>query len=324
MNENDSERMEALLRRDGFSKSASAKKAEVLVVNTCSIREKSYQKALSEVGRLYKNHEGGERPIVAVTGCVASHESETILKKFPFVDLVLGPDHETSLPELIREVKEKKTRKALVDFQDISDYEFPSPLLWETTEKEPQKKVKAYVTIMKGCDNTCSFCIVPFVRGEEVSRQSEDIIEEIRVLEKQGVREIMLLGQNVNSYGKGFVDKTPPQARFAKLLSLIEQETSVARVRYTSPHPKDLSDELIEQHRDNQKLCPHIHLPVQSGSSRILKKMRRAYTREVYLRKVESLRKAVPDISITTDIIVGFPGETSGAEWKIPQSFFLF
>jgi tRNA-2-methylthio-N6-dimethylallyladenosine synthase len=299
MNEHDSEKMAALLRRDGYAESDDPQVADLIVINTCSIREKSYQKAVSEIGRW----NGPDKPIVAVTGCVVSHDGENLLKRFPFIDLVLGPDHEAALPQLIREAKEKRRQIALTDFQDISDYEFPAEILWSNAG---ERRVKAYVTIMKGCDNVCSFCIVPFVRGKEVSRPSADIVDEIRRLEEQGIREVMLLGQNVNSYGKGLGEKT----NFSKLLRRIDEKTSIARIRFTSPHPKDLSDELIGEYVRNEKLCPHIHLPVQAGSNRVLKRMRRSYTRETYLRKVEKLRKAAPEIAITTDLIVGFPGET--------------
>jgi tRNA-2-methylthio-N6-dimethylallyladenosine synthase len=310
MNEHDSQKMEALLRQDGYGKAATPQEADLVVINTCSIREKSYQKALSEIGRLKKQGKGIARKnlkkqVVAVTGCVVSHDAKNILKRFPIVDLALGPDHEASLPAMVRALQESG-RTSRTDFKDISDYEFPTPILWASQEKSEEKAVKAYVTIMKGCDNTCSFCIVPFVRGKEVSRPADEIIDEIRRLTEEGVREVTLLGQNVNSYGKRLSEKTG----FAQLLRRIDEETSVSRLRFTTPHPKDLSDGLIEEYGRNEKLCPHIHLPVQSGSNRILKKMRRSYTREVYLRKVEKLKKVLPEISITSDIIVGFPGET--------------
>ena len=297
MNEHDSQKMEALLAQDGYEKTASLEEAELVVVNTCSIREKSYQKALSEIGRM------GGKGVVAVTGCVASHEGKKLLKRFPFVDIVLGPDHIASLPKLVHRAKENSEKFCNIDFHDLSDYEFPSPIRLESPDR---KQVTAYVTVMKGCDNACSFCIVPFVRGPEISRPAEDIVGEIKRLQEQGVREVTLLGQNVNSYGRGL----PQNSNFAKLLRKIDEETSIQRIRYTSPHPKDLSNALVEEYSRNRKLCPHIHLPVQSGSDRILKKMRRSYTRTIYLRKVAAIRKVIPDIAMTTDLIVGFPGET--------------
>ena len=302
MNDHDSEKMATLLRRDGYAVADAPEEADLIVINTCSIRDKAYQKAVSEIGR-NRHQKGDVRPVVAVTGCVVSHDGENLLKRFPFVDVVLGPDHEAMLPQLVREAREKHRQIALTNFQDISDYEFPAEILWKDIG---EKKVKAYVTIMKGCDNVCSFCIVPFVRGKEVSRPSADVIDEIKKLEDQGVREVMLLGQNVNSYGKGSTEATD----FAKLLQLIDEQTALSRVRFISPHPKDLSDHLIDEYASNGKLCPHIHLPVQSGSDGVLKRMRRSYSKESYLRKVKKLRTAVPEIAITTDIIVGFPGET--------------
>lgn len=301
MNEHDSQKMSALLRLNGYAEAGASENADLIVINTCSIREKSHQKALSEIGKFGKRDDR-KKPIVAVTGCVVSHDGERILKRFPFVDVVLNPDHIAALPGLAREAEEKGGRFAKIDFTDISDYEFPSPIL------TGEKKVKAFVTIMKGCDNACSFCIVPFTRGNEVSRPSEEIIDEIRRLEEEGVREVMLLGQNVNSYGKGLAGRT----HFAELLRRIDEETSIDRIRFTSPHPKDLSKGLIAEYGRSEKLCPHMHLPVQSGSNAVLKGMRRSYTREVYLRKVDELRKVLPDVAITTDIIVGFPGETEG------------
>ncbi len=306
MNEQDSVKMLSLLQQDGYARTYQEAEADLFVINTCSIREKAYHKAVSTIGkhRKMKRMDGRTKPVIAITGCVVSHDGAALMKRFPFVDIALGPDHVDSLPALVKQVSTSTQEKILLtDFKDISDYEFPTPIF---VPEASQRQAKAYVTIMKGCDNRCSFCIVPFVRGDEVSRTPESILEEIHRLEEQGVREVMLLGQNVNSYGKGLA----PSKNFAQLLRLIDEKTSLARIRYISPHPKDLSQDLIEEYKVNEKLCPQIHLPVQSGSSRILKKMRRSYTRGVYLRKVEQLRMAVPEVAMTTDIIVGFPGET--------------
>jgi len=299
MNDHDSQKMEASLRQKGYVSAVVLSEADVVVINTCSIRDRSYQKAVSHIGLTAKT-ENGKKQIVAVTGCIVSHDGEKIMKRFPSVDLVLGPDHIASLPEMVEEAEHRKSRPVRVDFTDISDYEFPSQILMGG------RRVKAHVTIMKGCDNVCSFCIVPFTRGKEVSRSAGDVIDEIHRLEHEGVREVMLLGQNVNSYGKTLSDRMS----FSKLLRRIDEETSIDRMRFTSPHPKDLSAALIEEYGRSSKLCPHMHLPVQSGSDRILKKMRRSYTRETYLKKVEALRRVLPDVAITSDVIVGFPGET--------------
>ncbi len=296
MNEHDSATMESLLRREGHQKVASMTEADLVVINTCSVRDLSYQKAVSTIGCVAK---GGRRPITAVTGCVASHEGAGLLKRFPFINLVLGPDHEAELPRLLRQINPARGPLVQTDFQDISDYEFPFVL-------EEARTAIAYLTIMKGCNNVCSFCIVPRVRGPEVSRPSKEILDEINLLTSRGVREVTLLGQNVNSYGKGLPEKTT----FALLLRRIEKETTIDRIRFTSPHPKDLSNGLVGEYRRNERLCPHIHLPAQSGSNAVLRRMRRSYTRETFLRKVEGVRRAVPEIGLTTDLIVGFPGET--------------
>src|SRR5262245_40651870 len=227
MNEHDSQKMESMLRRDGYVRALNAQEADLVVVNTCSIREKSYQKAVSEIGRASKNacHEEGKKPVIAVTGCVVSHDGENIMKRFPYVDMVLGPDHIAALPALARQSEEKKERFARTDFHDLSDYEFPPNVFWQASN-DAEKPVKAYVTIMKCCDNACSFCIVPFVRGKEVSRPSVEIIDEIKRLEEQGVQEVTLLGQTVNSYGKGLLEKTT----FPQLLRKIDQETAIKRL----------------------------------------------------------------------------------------------
>lgn len=293
--------MKGLLLRSGYSPTLKPAEADLILINTCSIREKAYHKAMSEIGRYLQK--GEKKVVLGVTGCVASQEGRKILRRMPHVDFVLGTDHIGKLPQVIQEARERDKKNSYSEFRDLSDYEFPIPL-----EIPGERKVKAYVTIMKGCDNTCSFCIVPMTRGPEISRGSDDIIQEIRNLESRGVKEVMLLGQNVNSYGKGLLEKMD----FPKLLRRIARETGIKRIRFTSPHPKDLSRTLIREYAENERLCPHIHLPVQSGSDRILKKMQRAYSRQVYLRKVNELRAVCPDIAMTTDIIVGFPGETEG------------
>ena len=307
MNEYDSHKMGALLRSRGYEPALSEDVADVIVINTCSVRDKSYQKALSAIGRMRKSQKKKAFPsTIAVAGCVVSHEGEAIRKRFPFIDILLGPDHVGELPDLVAKARKNGSPVTALDFKDLSDYEFPEILtsLPSAHSSSDRRPVKAYVTVMKGCDNVCSFCIVPFVRGGEVSRPVDDVIREILALEKEGVREVTLLGQNVNSYGKAL------SVSFVELLRRVDRETHVDRVRFTSPHPKDLSPELIEEYRTNTKLCPHMHLPVQSGSNRILKAMRRAYTREVFLKKVDRLKQVRPDVAITTDIIVGFPGET--------------
>lgn len=292
MNEHDSEIMLGLMKNEGYRSTHRMHEADVVVINTCSIRAKSYQKAFSTIGLLKEQR----KVTVVVTGCVASQEGDRLRKRFPFVDFVLGPDHVQKLPELVK-MQVQNPKPVQATFHDLSDYEFPTVVNQETC-------VKSYVTIMKGCDNVCSFCIVPMVRGREVSREPAEILAEIFLLEQRGVQEIILLGQNVNSYGRN------TKTHFPQLLQRIDQKTSVRRIRYTSPHPQNLSVDLMRLHGESEKLCPQIHLPVQAGSNRVLKRMRRSYSREVYLRKVDQLRQIRPDIAISTDIIVGFPGET--------------
>ncbi|MBI1910320.1 MAG: tRNA (N6-isopentenyl adenosine(37)-C2)-methylthiotransferase MiaB [Deltaproteobacteria bacterium] len=295
MNENDTETMYALLAGKGYRPIDDPKKADLVLVNSCSIREKSYQKALSELGRFKKI--GKKELKIGLTGCVASQEGAKLLKRFPHLNLVLGTDHLNSLPEAVELLS---SRPQLTRSEPVAEEDYLFPAFFQ------ESGVKSSVTIMKGCDNACSFCIVPFVRGKEISRPPDEILAEIKKKEEGGVRELLLLGQNVNSYGK----KLRPKTTFVELLRRIDEETGIARLRYTSPHPKDLSDELIEEQGRNPKLCRHIHLPVQSGSNSVLKRMRRSYTREIYRRKVDKLRARVPDIAISTDLIVGFPGET--------------
>lgn len=298
MNEHDSQRMLRHLAQDGYMATNSPQEADVVIVNTCSVRDGAYHKAMSEIGR-YRNW--GKEIRVGVTGCVASQLGEAIASRFDFVDFVLGTDHVDKIREAVKYHRVHGNAFVRADFQEIEDYTFP-----DMDVAADERMVSAYVTIMKGCDNTCAFCIVPMTRGAEVSRPPASIVDEIKHLEGQGVREITLLGQNVNSYGKRLSEPVD----FATLLRIIEQRTQISRLRFTSPHPKDLSDRLIDEYCHNRVLCRHFHLPAQSGSSRVLKRMRRAHTRETYMRRVERLRRTAPDVAITTDLIVGFPGET--------------
>lgn len=298
MNEHDSERMLHHLAKEGYAAMEGPDDADLIIVNTCSVREGAYNKAMSEIGR-YRNRQ--QHVQIGVTGCVASQEGAAIARRFNFVDFVIGTDHIPQIREAIRYRRHHDGAYVATDFQEISDYHFP-----DTDIAMHDRMVKAYVTIMKGCDNNCAFCIVPFTRGVEVSRSPIAIVNEIQELETHGVREVTLLGQNVNSYGKRLSDGIC----FADLLHMIAQRTGIARLRFTSPHPKDLSDRLILEYQQNHALCRHIHLPAQSGSTRVLKRMCRAYTKDTYLRRVDKLRQVAPDVAITTDLIVGFPGET--------------
>ncbi|MBX6423638.1 tRNA (N6-isopentenyl adenosine(37)-C2)-methylthiotransferase MiaB [Thermosulfurimonas sp. F29] len=299
MNEYDSERMLALLAGE-YVPCEAPEEADLILINTCSVRRKAEEKVYSLVGRF--RHLKARRPevVVGVCGCVAQQEGERLVKRMPHVDLVLGTQNVHRLPEALREIE--KGRRPLVLTEMRRD--FVPPLILPSPDG--RRPVKAQVTIMQGCDNFCSYCVVPYVRGREVSRPPEDILKEIECLVERGVREVTLLGQNVNSYGK----KEPGFPTFAELIRLVAEIPGLWRIRFTTSHPKDLSEDLMRAFAEVDKLCEHLHLPVQSGSTRILRRMNRGYTRDEYLEKVRRLREICPEIALTTDIIVGFPGET--------------
>ncbi|MGC8928053.1 MAG: tRNA (N6-isopentenyl adenosine(37)-C2)-methylthiotransferase MiaB [Myxococcota bacterium] len=295
MNERDSEEIASRLKIEGFFEVSTPEDADIVFVNTCSVREKPSQKALSATGRYIKSKNNRKR-IVALCGCFAKQEGENIRERFPNIDLVFGPQQIKDVVVLLKKVIEE--RQSIIDVSD-------SGYISEEQVPEREEGVTAFVNITRGCNNFCSFCIVPYLRGREFSRESEIILREIKGRVENGVREITLLGQNVNSYldEKRGVD-------FVRLLELIHNIDGVERIRFTTSHPKDVSDRLIEAFRTLPKLCSHIHLPVQSGSDRILKLMNRKYDRRHYLNIIDRLRKVRDDIAITTDIIVGFPTES--------------
>jgi tRNA-2-methylthio-N6-dimethylallyladenosine synthase len=299
MNVYDSEKIVSDLTLHGYEKTLIIESADLIVLNTCTIREKAEQKAFSFLGRLSRLKQKKSHLIVAVGGCVAQQEGKKLIKRAPVVDIVFGTHAIDRLPQHIEQVADQGFR--IVDVK-ISETIHEKDLYKNNLEN---KDVTAFVTIMQGCENYCTYCVVPYVRGKEMSRQPERIIEEIKHLVNQGVREITLLGQNVNSYGikQGF-------CTFSQLIEKINAINGLSRIRFTTSHPKDLSTELMNAFILCKKLCNHIHLPVQSGSDRILKLMNRRYNRGDYLGKLERLRKIQPDMSISTDIIVGFPGET--------------
>ncbi|MBW2467137.1 MAG: tRNA (N6-isopentenyl adenosine(37)-C2)-methylthiotransferase MiaB [Deltaproteobacteria bacterium] len=315
MNERDSEIMGLLLSDSDYLPTEDIKQADVIVINTCSIREKAEQKVYSLLGRLKKLK--GKKPslIISVTGCVAQQEGKKLQARMPLVDIVLGPQQIYRLPELINKVSVKGAAQLAVGLSptfEIPKYAPPSPAETVTEEEHkdsPEPAFKRFVTIMQGCNNFCTYCVVPYTRGRETSRAPEDIMAEITALADQGVKEVTLLGQNVNSYGRGH-DGSLKYITFPELLRKVSGINGIERLRFTTSHPKDLSTELIDCFAEIDNLCPHFHLPVQSGSNRILKRMNRKYSIEDYLAKVEALRQVRPDIALTTDIIVGFPGET--------------
>ncbi|TWG94307.1 tRNA-2-methylthio-N6-dimethylallyladenosine synthase [Luteimonas sp. J16] len=306
MNEYDSARMaDVLAASEGLELTANVEEADVVLVNTCSIREKAQEKVFSQLGRwrLLKEERlrsEGREVIIGVGGCVASQEGEAIIRRAPFVDLVFGPQTLHRLPELIRARREEKQPQVDISFPEIEKFD----RLPEPRAEGPS----AFVSIMEGCSKYCSFCVVPYTRGTEISRPFEDVLVEIVQLAGQGVREVNLLGQNVNAYrgdmGNGEV------ADLGLLIRTIAQIDGIDRIRFTTSHPLEFSDSLVEAYRDVPQLANYLHLPVQSGSDRILAAMKRGYTALEFKQKIRKLRAVRPDISISSDFIVGFPGET--------------
>lgn len=301
MNELDSGKMLRLLETDGYDAAGEAKHADVILINTCSVREKPEQKVRSLLGR-YKHLKKANRDLViGVTGCYAQQAKGELLRRFPLVDLVMGPDAIPRLPGLVMDIRQTRARTLATEQLDRQDYPFVNDVV-----VDQGAAVTAFVNIQKGCDNLCSFCIVPFTRGREVSRAADDVIEEVRRLADRGVREVTFLGQNVNSYGLKKSDQPP----FHELLARAAEVEGIARIRFTTSNPWDLDEGLIALYRDEPKLTSYFHLPVQAGADSMLSRMRRRHTRARYLELVDQLRAARPDLALSTDIIVGFPGET--------------
>jgi tRNA-2-methylthio-N6-dimethylallyladenosine synthase len=295
MNESDSDRMLELLGQHAFSRAASPEDADLILLNTCAVREKAEQKLLSALGR-YREVKARRGTLIAVSGCVAQQEKERLLKRVPYVDFVFGPDHVGRLPELLARA-EGRERFSETGWMASEDYVFPG-----ADPEAARGRVTAFVTAMKGCDNVCAFCIVPHTRGREVSRPVAEVLAECAALADVGVREVTLIGQNVNSYAGG--------CAFPELLRRVAALPGILRIRFTTSHPHDLSDALVETFRDEPKVMPHFHLPVQSGSDAVLARMRRDYGVAAYLDRFDRLSAARPGIAVTTDFIVGFPGET--------------
>jgi len=299
MNVVDSERIVDLLEGIGYHQVNSAERADLVLLNTCSVRDRAERKVYGHLGRFKPIKDRRPDLIIGVGGCVAQQEGEKMLEKVPYLDLVFGTHNVHRLPDLVEQVEAKRGRGSATEFLDRETRLNLFP------QRSVRDNVTRFVTVMQGCDNFCSYCIVPHVRGREVSRPSSDILTEIENLVVQGVREVTLLGQNVNSYGI-----KEDEIDFPALLRRVNAIDGLERLRFTTSHPKDLSAELIDCFGQLEKLCKHIHLPVQSGSDRILEMMNRGYTAAEYLDKVERLKQVCPDIRLTTDIIVGFPGET--------------
>ena len=299
MNAHDSEKLEGILLSAGFQHT-DTEEADLVLYNTCTVRENANQRVYGRLGYLNSLKKKNPRMLIGLCGCMMQEDQvvDRIKKTYRFVDVIFGTHNIYKLAELL--YARFETGKMVNDIWKDTDQ------IVEDLPSERKYPFKSGVNIMFGCNNFCSYCIVPYVRGRERSRKPEDIIREIEGLVADGVVEIMLLGQNVNSYGKNL----PEPISFAELLKRVEQIEGLERIRFMTSHPKDLSDELIEVMRDSKKICRHLHLPLQSGSSRILEQMNRRYTKEKYLELAEKIKREIPDISLTTDIIVGFPGET--------------
>ena len=306
MNVYDTGKILAQLGKDGFEATQTMDDADVIIVNTCSVREKPEHKLHSFLGDALKIKRQTDKQVtVAVAGCVAQQEGGKLLKRYRELDLVFGPDAVPRVRDLVTAARPDAgmgTRQVLdTDFIDLETYAFATDL-----DPGSEGQVGAFVTIQKGCDNKCTFCIVPTTRGPEVSRPASEIIAEVSALAALGTKEITLIGQNVNSYGL----KVDEEKTFAELLYAVAAVPGVERIRYTTSHPRDMGPDVVQAYRDLPELTSHLHLPVQSGSNAVLRRMKRFYTRERFLELVDELRDARPDIVFTTDIIVGFPGET--------------
>ena len=295
MNEHDSERMRGMLDALGYQEAGTRAEADLILFNTCSIRESADSRLMAHLGEARRLKREHPERVVGVGGCWAQSLKDEVFERFPFVDVAFGPGQVNRLADFL--VSDSLSAQGYFEFESF-------------TGDLPAKRVRAlqgWLQISVGCNCRCSYCIVPTTRGREVSRPLEALVGEARAMSEDGVRELTLLGQNVNSYGR---DLRPDRVSFAELLREIDAVAGIERIRYTSPHPKDMREDLVRAHAELASLCEHIHLPLQSGSSSVLRAMRRTYDRERYLDRVALIREHVPDVALTTDIIVGFPGET--------------
>jgi tRNA-2-methylthio-N6-dimethylallyladenosine synthase len=296
MNQHDSERMKGMLDALGYEESGERGDADLILFNTCSIRESADNRFIAHLGEAKRLKGEDPERVVGVGGCWAQSVKEEVFERFPFVDVAFGPGQIHRLAEFL--TSDSLTAQGFFEFEDLSGH---LPL-------KREREFQAWVQISQGCNCVCAYCIVPSTRGREVSRSPDELIAEIDGLAGDGVREVTLLGQNVNSYGRDLPRET--RIRFSELLARVDAVAGIERIRYTSPHPKDIREDVIRAHAELRALCEHIHLPLQSGSSRILKAMKRTYDRDRYMARVAQIREHLPDAALTTDIIVGFPGET--------------
>jgi tRNA-2-methylthio-N6-dimethylallyladenosine synthase len=299
MNEHDSERMKGMLDSLGYEECETRDQADLILFNTCSIRESADNRLIAHLGEAKRLKTEQPERVVGVGGCWAQSVKDEVFERFPFVDVAFGPGQIHKLAEFL--TSDSITAQGFFEFEDVSGH----------LPMKREREFQAWVQISQGCNCVCAYCIVPSTRGREVSRAPDEIFNEISALASEGVREVTLLGQNVNSYGRDL----PKERRvpFSELLALVDSVDGIERIRYTSPHPKDMREDVIRAHAELPALCEHIHLPLQSGSSGVLKAMKRTYNRERYLDRVALIREHLPDAALTTDIIVGFPGETDAA-----------
>jgi tRNA-2-methylthio-N6-dimethylallyladenosine synthase len=298
MNEHDSERMKGMLESLGYAEAAERGEADLILFNTCSIREAADNRFISHLGQAKRLKSEDPERVVGVGGCWAQSVKDEVFERFPFVDVAFGPGQIHRLAEFL--TSDSLTAQGYFEFEGFAGH-LPA---------HRAREFQGWVQISQGCNCRCSYCIVPSTRGREQSRDPHELVAEVDALAAEGVREVTLLGQNVNSYGRDLPRER--KTTFAELLAMVDGVDGIQRIRYTSPHPKDMREDVIRAHAELPALCEHIHLPLQSGSSRILKAMRRTYDRERYLDRVAMIREHVPDCSLTTDIIVGFPGESDG------------
>lgn len=300
MNEEDSEKLSGMLKLKNYSRTELKEEADIIIFNTCCIRENAEQKVFGNLGMLKKLKNKNPDLVIAVCGCMMQQKgaAQDLSKRFPYVDIIIGTHNSYKFPEYLM--------RALGGERPIVKVWDKEKEIIEDTPVDRLSKFKAFVTITYGCDNFCTYCVVPHVRGRERSRKPEDIEKEIKLLAEEGYKEITLLGQNVNSYGKGL----EPKVNFAGLLRRVNKIEGIERIRFMTSQPRDLTQELVDTIAECDKVCEHIHLPVQSGSSKVLKRMNRKYDREKYLDSVRRIKEAIPNAALTTDIIIGFPGET--------------
>jgi tRNA-2-methylthio-N6-dimethylallyladenosine synthase len=294
MNEHDSERMKGMLESLGYEEGAVRREADLILFNTCSIREKADERFVAHLQEARAAKRARPETVIGVGGCWAQSVKEEVFERFPFVDVAFGPGQVHRLAEFL--TSDSITAQGFFEFEGFTGH----------LPEKRAREVHAWLQISVGCNLKCAYCIVPSTRGREVSRPLDELVAEAERMAREGVREVTLLGQNVNSYGRDL----RPRVSFSELLTHVDAIEGIDRIRYTSPHPKDMREDVARAHAELGAVCEHIHLPLQSGSSRILKAMRRTYDRERYLRRVEMLREHVPDVALTTDIIVAFPGET--------------